>query len=116
MTEEQNFFVKQQRAMEQMKEMQRKSSESHHSMPPAPPFVKLPERKTTDREQNKKTHGNQNQNDKNGISDLLGGLNLPFLSDIKNDSDIGLVLGLILILMSEKSDRLLMLSLLYILM
>lgn len=114
MTEEQSFFVKQQRAMEQMKEMQRKSSDSHHSMPPTPPFVKLPEVSLPPKEEKNNSTGRVNNT--NGLGDLLSGLNLPFLSDIKNDGDIGLILGLVLILMSEKSDRLLMLSLLYILM
>jgi hypothetical protein len=43
-------------------------------------------------------------------------MNLPFLNNLKNDGDMGLVLGLLLILISEKSDRLLLLALLYILM
>ena len=47
--------------------------------------------------------------------DSLSGFNLPFLSDIGADSDTALILGLVLILSAEKSDRLLLLALLYIL-
>ena len=58
----------------------------------------------------------QKQNKNDGINDFLNGMNLPFLNNLKNDGDMGLVLGLLLILISEKSDRLLLLALLYILM
>ena len=89
-------------------------------MPPAPPFVKLPER-TQNNDTVKSAPKNteplpQNKHQSDGISTFLSGMNLPFLNNLKNDGDTGLVLGLLLILISEKSDRLLMLALLYILM
>lgn len=48
-------------------------------------------------------------------SDLLPKFKIPFLSDLGADSDMTLILGLIPILSSEKSDKLLLLALLYIL-
>lgn len=48
-------------------------------------------------------------------SGFLSNFNIPFLSGIGIDSDLALILGLILILSSEKSDKLLLLALLYIL-
>lgn len=67
----------------------------------------------------------RNKNNKNGeprhspahdaASDLLPKFKVPFLSDLGADSDMTLILGLILILSSEKSDKLLLLALLYIL-
>ena len=48
-------------------------------------------------------------------SGFLSDFNIPFLSGIGIDSDMALILGLILILSSEKSDKLLLLALLYIL-
>lgn len=42
-------------------------------------------------------------------------LNLPFLSEAGGDSDMALILGLLLILSAEKADKLLLLALLYIL-
>lgn len=47
---------------------------------------------------------------------FLSNLGIPFLSNIGADPDISLILGLALILMSESSDRLLLLALLYILL
>ncbi len=47
---------------------------------------------------------------------FFSNLNIPFLGDIGADSDMALILGLVLILSAEKSDKLLLLALLYILM
>ena len=48
-------------------------------------------------------------------ADFLSKFNLPFLSETGGDSDMALILGLILILSAEKADKLLLLALLYIL-
>ena len=48
-------------------------------------------------------------------SGFLSDFNIPFLSNMGIDSDMALIFGLILILSSEKSDKLLLLALLYIL-
>ncbi len=42
--------------------------------------------------------------------------NLPFLEALKKDSDTTLIIGLLLILMSEKSDKFLLFALVYILL
>lgn len=47
--------------------------------------------------------------------DFLGQTNIPFLKDLNLDSDVLLILGLVLVLSAEKSDKLLLLALLYIL-
>ena len=120
MAQNDSFAKRQEVAVEQMREMSRRASGGYPNMPPAPPFVKLP-----DRAQNNNTVKNtpkqteplpQNKHQSDGISTFLSGMNLPFLNNLKNDGDMALILGLLLILISEKSDRLLMLALLYILM
>ena len=47
---------------------------------------------------------------------LLSGLNLPFLDIFKKDSDMTLIIGLLMILISEKADKKLLFALIYILM
>ncbi|MBO4692862.1 MAG: hypothetical protein J5659_00500 [Clostridia bacterium] len=42
--------------------------------------------------------------------------NIPFLKGLDSDPDISLILGLALILISERSDKLLLMALLYILL
>lgn len=41
---------------------------------------------------------------------------IPFLNSLLNDGDSSLIIGLLLILMSEKADKLLLFALIYILM
>ena len=48
-------------------------------------------------------------------NEFLPGLKIPFLGDLTLDSDLALILGLVLILTTEKADKLLLLALLYIL-
>lgn len=86
-----DFFIKKQEAVERMRKMSQKS------IPSTPDFVKLKQNKTDDSSPYKK-------------------LNIPFLNDLKNDKDVSLILGLALLLFSEKSDKFLMFALLYILM
>ncbi len=114
MPQNDNFTKRQKEAVEQMREMSRRATGNFPNMPPAPPFVKIPNR-TVEETIKSETHSPTTpKND--GINDFLSGMNLPFLNKLKSDGDMGLVLGLLLILISEKSDRLLMLALLYILM
>ena len=47
---------------------------------------------------------------------LLGGLNLPFLENFKTDGDLTLIIGLLLLLLSEKADKRLLFALIYILL
>lgn len=115
-----SFSKRQEQAVEQMREMSRRASGGYPNMPPTPPFVKLPDRAQNSAEfktapkKPEATPPMQAHND--GITNFLSGMNLPFLNNLKGDGDMGLILGLLLILISEKSDRLLMLALLYILM
>ena len=123
-TDDNMFLAEQQKAVERMMEMSRRSgSLSHHRMPPAPSFVKRPEEGINENQPNKETkqpeksQTSQPQKErKSGGVPFLGNMQIPFLSSLKGDKDMTLVLGLILILMSESSDRLLLLALLYILM
>ncbi len=46
---------------------------------------------------------------------FLGGLNIPFLDSLSSDGDTALILGLLLILISENTDKTLLFALIYIL-
>ncbi len=115
-----SFSKRQEQAVEQMREMSRRANGGYPNMPPAPPFVKIPNNTNNQNKTIEKTPSREEPTPKphtnDGITDLLSGMNLPFLNNLKSDGDMGLILGLLLILISEKSDRLLMLALLYILM
>lgn len=47
---------------------------------------------------------------------LLGGLGIPFLETLKTDSDLTLIIGILLLLLSEKADKRLLFALIYILL
>lgn len=47
---------------------------------------------------------------------LPQGLNFPFLDNLKADSDLALILGILLLLLSEKADKRLLFALIYILL
>ncbi len=47
---------------------------------------------------------------------LLGDLNIPFLENLKTDSDLTLIIGILLLLLSEKADKRLLFALIYILL
>ena len=47
---------------------------------------------------------------------IFEGLNLPFLDNLKTDSDLTLILGILLLLLSEKADKRLLFALIYILL
>ena len=85
------------------------------NMPPAPSFVKLPQR-------NDKTSGGSPMPQEHTTPEpkkfttQTEGISLPFLSDLNLNRDTTLILGLLLILYSEKADRLLLMALLYILL
>lgn len=92
-----DFFIQKQKAVERMKEMQRSSAFYDSSEPPMPPFVS-------------RTRGNTQKKP----PENSGGGVLPFLHS--GDKDTALLLGVFLLLSSEKADRLLLYALLYILM
>ena len=128
--EESDFLLQQQRALERMREMNARSKAppSPHKMPPSPSFVKIPKADSRDFHNNSQNHSefenkqskaSENTNQKKDfISEFLSGdfSNMPILHSLKEDSDMALLLGLLLILYSEKSDRLLLMALLYIIM
>jgi hypothetical protein len=47
---------------------------------------------------------------------LPDGINIPFLDNLKSDSDATLILGILLLLLSEKADKKLLFALIYILL
>lgn len=47
---------------------------------------------------------------------LFSGLGLPFLDSLKSDGDMTLILGILLLLLSEKADKRLLFALVYILL
>lgn len=135
------FMREQQRAIERMREMSRKVGEgAPHTMPPSPPFVRINGRQepaaqsmhenadyagnaeyainnaTTAKQQtassSQNTHGSSGSTAQG--SSLLG-IDLPILDRIKSEPDMTLILGILLILWSEKADKKLLLALLYIL-
>lgn len=87
---EQNLKQKQQNAIEQMREMNRRSQ---NQPPPA-----------------EKPKPSQNE------APFLEGLRLPFLEKLKTDGDLTLILGILLLLLSEKADKRLLFALIYILL
>ncbi len=112
---EQQFIIEQQKAVERMKETARRSNTQNGNMPPSPHFVK-----TDINNQQSKPSRTQNNTQNNIQKDTPFGLNLdkfdfPFLDKLRNDKDYGLLLGLILILLCENSDKLLLIALFYIL-
>ena len=123
------FLREKQRAVERMREMNSKSKfdRSVHKMPPTPPFVRLTrtpayQRPSEQRKQESARENSRNQNpdrqqDSNFIGSVLNslGLNSGNMNSLSSDPDLFLILGIILLLSSEKGDKMLMAALLYIL-
>ncbi len=104
--DEQEFIIKQQEAIKRMKETAQRTRNNGNA-PPAPDFIKLNSPKNS-------TEKKPSEETKN--SNSLNFFDIPFLSRFKEDKDFTLILGLILVLLSEKSDKLLLFALLYILL
>lgn len=136
---ENEFLRQQQAAVERMREMNARSSYytgAGHKMPPAPSFVRIPEREPTphntepDRVAKENAHITPPHIEKNAqitesarkkalpneFQSTRQGFNIPFLDMLSTDSDATLIIGLLLILMSENSDKMLLFALIYILM
>lgn len=111
---EKEFLFEQQAAIERMKQMNKKSMEhtknESHKMPPVPSFVKMPE---TENKEIPKTTNNIPKQPKPQNSNSA--FSIPLLDSLFKDSDSALIIGLLLILFSEKSDKLLLFALIYIL-
>lgn len=86
-----DFSLRQQKAIEEMKKMNQKS-QTPKPQPQKPPQKPTPQ------------------------PDFLSSLNIPFLNDLKTDGDLTLILGLLLLLLNEKADKRLLFALLYILL
>lgn len=89
------FQKQQQDAVARMREM---NSRSAYKNPPKPQEPEQPKEKT------------QKSNS------LLDSLNIPFLDTLKKDGDATLILGILLLLFSEKADKRLLFALIYILL
>ena len=96
------FYLKQQEALQQMREMSSqakiKSSHTQHEQPAQTP----------------KSNNFVKQNKEYDAAQSL--LNIPFLNNLFKDGDSTIIIGLLLILMSEKSDKMLLFALIYILL
>ncbi len=85
-----DFAARQQKAIEEMLKMNEKNTKPQAEKPKQQPPKSTP--------------------------DLLSGLNIPILSQLKTDGDLTLILGLLLLLLNEKADKRLLFALLYILL
>ena len=99
-----DFFLEQQRAVERMRETANRSryAPPQKSAPPPPPPpepAKAPPPQKQD-----------------SLDNILSRLDIPILNRIRTDSDTALIIGLFLLLAAEKSDRLFLLALIYILL
>lgn len=122
-----DFMRRQQDAVERMREMSRQAVESSaQPMPPMPPFVRLQNRENQPQSQGSAASQQSVQtgpqaspasNEDSLPHTRKGGLSsLPFLDMLNIDGDLPLIIGLLLILFSEKADKKLLFALIYILL
>lgn len=124
-----DFMRRQQDAVERMREMSRQAVESSaQPMPPTPPFVRLQSRGNQAQSQGSsasrqeavqaRPQASPAPNEENSPPPARkGGLSsLPFLDMLNIDGDLPLIIGLLLILFSEKADKKLLFALIYILL
>ena len=108
---QQSFNHTKQEAIKRMQEMQAKSmykkpEKAQQNIPkPTKPPPQQPQQSPPPPQQPQQADGN-----------LFGGFNLPFLESLKTDSDLTLILGILLLLLSEKADKRLLFALIYILL
>ena len=121
----QNEFARQQQAaVERMREMNARSQISQnqsHKMPPVPSFVKLNENSNnqslkSEQENVNKASIPQPQSKPKHNPNKNANMGIPFLESLLKDADSTLIIGLLLILMSENSDKMLLFALIYILL
>ncbi len=93
----QNFSERQRDAINRMREMNSRSTNKPPKPEPEP--QKPPEKPKTENE-----------------NSFFGGLSLPFIDNLKKDGDLTLILGVLLLLLSEKADKRLLFALIYILL
>lgn len=118
---ESEFVRQSQAAVERMREMNARSripENSRHKMPPSPSFVKV----NGNNYEPQKAHNPpmESINEKTKPSPEKqppsNGFGIPFLDNILKDGDSTLILGLLLVLMSENTDKTLLFALMYILL
>ena len=120
---ERELSQKEQEAIRQMREMSTRSQASQNSgrMPPSPEFVRLrndniPNSNTKFMTENEPLHREIKDTANKAITPTQKGIGVPFLDSIFKDGDSTLIIGLLLLLMSEKSDKILLFALVYILL
>ena len=122
-----DFMRRRQDAVERMREMSRKAAESSaQPMPPMPPFVRLQNRENQPQSQGSAASQQSVQtgsqaspasNENYLPHTRKGGLSsLPFLDMLNIDGDLPLIIGLLLIVFSEKGDKKMLFALIYILL
>ena len=120
------FLNAQLAAVERMKEMNSRShfqNQKIHPMPPVPSFVNIRDNKNQRSDssfgssekpkqpnQNTAPHKNRNQLQNDST------IGMPFFDKLLKDSDSALIIGLLLLLMSENADKKLLFALVYILL
>lgn len=122
---ERELSQKEQEAIRQMREMSRRSQASQISgrIPPSPDFVRLRNDNNSNdstglKIENQPPQENTNAESK-GVSKNTSsnnGIGFSFLDSVFKDGDSTLIIGLLLLLMSEKSDKILLFALVYILL
>ncbi len=130
---ESDFKRQQQAAVEKMKEMNRQARSynfSQNNSHPPKSSASIGNRQSNDTSQHTQSNkqdfftsrpASQAKQQKNPLPDsgipLLsgGGLNIPLLDNLQRDGDVALILGILLILISENCDKKLLFALIYIL-
>ena len=125
---ESEFILERNAAVRRMQEMNTRSKiseNSQHKMPPSPAFVKVngnsippSQSAVSPAAQTREKHTEQNKNNKTqGENQKSGGsFGIPLLDNLLKDGDSTLIIGLLLILMSENTDKILLFALIYILL
>ena len=116
---QQNFNQNKRDAIKRMQEMQAKSIYKQPEKPKSkeqPPSKLEPQQQQSHQSAFREHTHSQIQPQQQPQSNLLGGLNLPFLENLKTDGDLTLILGILLLLLSEKADKRLLFALIYILL
>lgn len=123
--EDSEFARQSKEAVEKMREMNSRAagSSTKQNIPPVPPFVRVqgnrqstPPQKQRQNTAAPKISEPETKKSDNKSSGILSGLNIPFLDMLAGDADVSLIIGLLLILMSEKADKKLLFALVYILL
>lgn len=126
--ENEAFLLEQQQAVERMREMSRRSLQQNpHHMPPTPSFVRLPENQTQATHPQSTSKPARSESTPHKRQQMSAPVHSPqsrpqsFLSGLlpnkfSIDSDTALILGLILLLSQENTDRMLLYALVYILL